>query len=128
MGRKSTEKLRKSKQEKIDAWMLELLPKMQAYSPQKITMDQLAALIGKRKSTIYEYFSSKEEVILYAAQLRIKQLSHYRELIDWEAADVRSVYTMLMELICKGRWHFSTRQRKMYHLTKHSIWYEQTRR
>ena len=102
MGRKSIDKLRKSQQDKIEHWMLALLPKLQSYSPQKITMDELAALIGKRKSTIYEYFSSKEEVLLSAVLCRIKQLQHYKMVIDLEADDVHTTYTTLMELMCKG--------------------------
>lgn len=69
MGRKSIERNRKPLTKKAKAWVRELLPLLQDKELDKLTLDEVAQLIGKSKSTIYSYFSTKEEIYQTAVQL-----------------------------------------------------------
>ena len=62
MGRKSIDKERIQNTQKTDAWLEGLLPLLQDKDLAKLNMDQIAELIGKSKSTIYQYFSTKDEI------------------------------------------------------------------
>lgn len=62
MGRKALEKDRKPLSPKAQLWVRELFPKLQNRSLEKLTLDEIATLINKSKSTIYTYFTTKEEI------------------------------------------------------------------
>lgn len=62
MGRKALEKDRKPLSPKAQIWVRELFPKLQNKSLEKLTLDDIASLINKSKSTIYTYFTTKEEI------------------------------------------------------------------
>ncbi len=62
MGRKALEKDRKPLSPKAQIWVRELFPKLQNRSLEKLTLDDIASLINKSKSTIYTYFTTKEEI------------------------------------------------------------------
>ena len=72
MGRKSIDKNRKGPQDKTDRWLVDLIPKLKDQDLASMTMNDLAKLLGKSKSTLYEYFESKEEILTRAVALRIE--------------------------------------------------------
>ena len=74
MGRKALDKARRPLSEKAKTWMRDLLPKLQDKQLDKLTLDQIALLSGRSKSTIYTYFNSKEEIYLTAIQMVLKDL------------------------------------------------------
>jgi AcrR family transcriptional regulator len=74
MGRKALDKTRRPLSEKAKAWMRDLLPKLQDKQLDKLTLDQIALLSGRSKSTIYTYFNSKEEIYLTAIQMVLTDL------------------------------------------------------
>lgn len=78
MGRKSVERSRKPRSEKTKKWAEALLPLIQQVSLSDLTIDQLAELLGKSKSTLYEYFNSKEEIILYIIEVRLEKIKAYK--------------------------------------------------
>ena len=63
MGRKSVSRKRKAITPKVKQWLSELLIRIQFEDLKQLTMDDIARLAGTSKSTIYEYFNSKEEII-----------------------------------------------------------------
>ena len=75
MGRKALERKRKVPSKKVNIWLAELLIVLQEKNLEKLTIDDIAILASKSKSTIYEYFESKEDVILAACQTRVSVLS-----------------------------------------------------
>ncbi|GAA3520373.1 hypothetical protein GCM10022393_38260 [Aquimarina addita] len=79
MGRKSNDKNRKPKTIKVEQWTQALLPKIRKTELKNITMDELAILMNKSKSTIYEYFATKEEIFEYITQIRIDRLKAYKK-------------------------------------------------
>lgn len=76
MGRKSIERERKPLTEKAKVWVRQLVPLIQDRPLDKLTLDELAELMGKSKSTIYSYFSTKEEIYLTAVQLILEDLQY----------------------------------------------------
>ncbi len=84
MGRKSTTKTRKDKSKKTEQWANTLLPKLKSLSLKSLTMNEIAQLIGRSKSTVYEYFKTKEEVFEYMVQLQLDKLANYTSIINLE--------------------------------------------
>lgn len=102
MGRISSKKKRKSNDEKKKIWMQILLPKVQHMPLQSLTMDDLAKLIGKSKSTVYEYFKTKEELFHLMAQTIIEALDVVLEAINNKADEVKSQYLEVMQVLGSG--------------------------
>lgn len=93
---------RKSISPKVNIWLGELLLLLQYEDLDKLTMDDIARLVGKSKSTIYEYFESKEDILLAACQTRISFLV---ESGLKEAQQERSTverYERLVEIFAEG--------------------------
>ncbi len=84
MGRKSILKNRKEKNQKVEQWTLAILPKLKTADLGELTMDNLALLMKKSKSTIYQYFTTKEEIFEYITQVRIDYLYTYKNQITEE--------------------------------------------
>ncbi|WP_106795015.1 TetR/AcrR family transcriptional regulator [Aquimarina sp. Aq78] len=84
MGRKSVLKNRKEKNKKVEQWTLAILPKLKTADLGELTMDDLALLMKKSKSTIYQYFTTKEEIFEYITQVRIDYLYTYKNQITEE--------------------------------------------
>ncbi|WP_062054870.1 TetR/AcrR family transcriptional regulator [Aquimarina longa] len=78
MGRKAILKDRKEKSKKVEQWTLALLPKLKKVDLGELTMDDIAVLMKKSKSTIYQYFTTKEEIFEYITQVRIDYLYKYK--------------------------------------------------
>ena len=74
MGRKALEKERRPLSPKAELWVRELFPKLQNRSLEKLTLDEIAILINKSKSTIYTYFTTKEEIFTTTVELILKDL------------------------------------------------------
>jgi AcrR family transcriptional regulator len=100
MGRKAIEKARKSKNEKTDQWLRALLPKLQDKELSGLTMDDLAALIPKSKSTLYDYFGSRDEMIIDAVNLKTTELRRYNEVV--KETDTLMRYQKLIEFLGEG--------------------------
>ena len=74
MGRKAIVRERKPLNDKARNWVRDVVPLLQDQALDKLTLDQLAELMGKSKSTIYSYFSTKEEIYQTAVQLVLDRL------------------------------------------------------
>jgi AcrR family transcriptional regulator len=74
MGRKPIARKRKPLTDKARVWVRQLVPLLQDQDLEKLTLDELAELMGKSKSTIYSYFSTKEEIYQTAVQLVLDEL------------------------------------------------------
>ncbi|WP_075341860.1 TetR/AcrR family transcriptional regulator [Tenacibaculum agarivorans] len=74
MGRKALDRERKQLSKKAEAWVKELFYKVQYEKLDALTLDDLAALIQKSKSTIYTYFKTKEELYATMVGMVLKDL------------------------------------------------------
>ncbi len=108
MGRKSKDRPRKPRTEKTEAWMWTLLPKVQDIDLDKLTMDELSAYIGKSKSTIYEYFQTKEEILLYLAQVVMEPLAEELFNSSNKGSSSKDEYIHVIEVLGRGLAGVST--------------------
>lgn len=98
MGRKSIARQRKPLTKKTKIWVREIVPLLQDQSLDKLTLDELALLMGKSKSTIYSYFSTKEEIYGTAVLLILEDL---RYVISPEAVEGDDMETVLRSMLTK---------------------------
>lgn len=102
MGRKSLSKKRKNITTKANKWLSELLVGLQYENLEELTMDDIARIAGKSKSTIYEYFESKEEILQAACQTRTIALTESISNIGSQKLDTVNLYGQLIELFAEG--------------------------
>lgn len=74
MGRKSIEKTRRPLSPKMEIWLDDLIPAISNEDLSKMTIDDIAKLTNKSKSTIYEYFESKQSILYAAVKRRIAKI------------------------------------------------------
>lgn len=77
MGRRPLPKSRKDNEAKKRLWAERALVLFQRGGLADLTMEDIAAYLKKSKSTLYEYFPSKDEIILQALLSRLAILSGY---------------------------------------------------
>lgn len=102
MGRKSLEKKRKIPTKKVNAWLAELLLKLQEENLENLTIDDIAKLANKSKSTIYDYFKSKEDILVAACKTRISILSTLIEEKEKYQGNPVEIYECLLEDFTEG--------------------------
>ena len=74
MGRKAVNKDRKDDEGKKITWSKTLFPYLQSNGLQRLSINDIAKYLQISKSTLYEYFGSKEEIILLAVNQKIASL------------------------------------------------------
>lgn len=102
MGRRPIDKERKPKNSKVEEWTQELLGKLNQTDLGDLTMDDLAILMNKSKSTIYEYFGTKEEIFEYITEVRVNRLKSYRNKISIEMPLKDYDYDTLAHILTDG--------------------------
>ena len=98
MGRRSLEKARKELTPKAKAWVRELVPLLQDKELDKLTLDELAELMRKSKSTIYTYFSTKDEIYQTAVRLVLDDMMH---IVSAEAIEGENMEVVLRTMLLK---------------------------
>jgi AcrR family transcriptional regulator len=95
-------KKRKNLTSKTNRWLSELLEGLQFENLEQLTMDDIARIAGKSKSTIYEYFESKEEILHAACQTRTTVLSESIINVKKQKMDTVKLYGQLIEIFAEG--------------------------
>ncbi len=124
MGRKSILRNRKEKSKKVEQWTLAILPKLKTSNLGNLTMDDLALLMKKSKSTIYQYFTTKEEIFEYITQTRIDNLNTYKAEIAMEVLQLNYNYETLARILTEGAKDISSfylRQLELHYPTAWKI-------
>lgn len=99
MGRKSLEKNRKDNSSKKKTWVRTLFPFLQENGLAKLNIDKIAAYLQKSKSTLYEYFESKEEIILLALTDKLSSLEPALTILEDSNLSYQERYTEFMQTI-----------------------------
>ncbi|MGB1217036.1 MAG: TetR/AcrR family transcriptional regulator, partial [Saprospiraceae bacterium] len=81
MGRKASTKNRKDNPIKKQKWIKELYPYLRDKGVRELRMDAIAKYLGKSKSTVYEYFASKEEIIIGVIALKLEALLGFEAIL-----------------------------------------------
>lgn len=122
MGRKSLLKSRKEKSEKVKKWTQAILPKLKSVDLGELTMDNLAQLMNKSKSTIYQYFETKEEIFEYLTQVRIDHLNTYKKQITGEFSLLGYHHEGLAQILVEGAKDISPFYLKQLQLHYPTAW------
>ena len=101
MGRKSIDKERIQNTQKTDAWLEGLLPLLQDKDLAKLNMDQIAELMSKSKSTIYQYFRTKDEIFDRLVVLKLNQVQDSISSNHDNSATL-ALYEHFVMRICQG--------------------------
>jgi len=102
MGRKSLSRKRKPISNKVNRWLSELLVQLQYEDLEQLTMDDVARIAGKSKSTIYEYFESKEEILQAACLTRTNVITESISKLNQQQQDTVQRYAHLIEIFAEG--------------------------
>lgn len=104
MGRREREKLQKSVE------ILQAAERLfSEHGFNKVSMEEVAKEAEFSKRTLYQYFSSKDELI---AALVIRSFQAFKTFIDKE---LRGLHTGLEKLIAVGEAHLTFRKNNLYH-------------
>ena len=122
MGRKSAAKQRKEISPKVNTWLSQLLIKLQHENLEQLTMNDIARIANKSKSTIYEYFRSKEEVLRAACQTRITILFNSINQINEQQLTGVERYSQLIEIFAEGTTGISIAFLQSIRLNYPSVW------
>lgn len=99
MGRKSLDKERKELTERQVQWIEELFPKLNERGLHKLSMNAIAKMMGKSKSTVYEYFPSKEILVESVIQFKLNQLANFQEILYSDQYPFDQRYLKVMDHI-----------------------------
>lgn len=102
MGRKSKDRARKKLTAKAEKWVRKLIPLLQEKELDKLTLDQISELSGKSKSTIYTYFSTKEEIYFKVTQLVLEDLKFAASSDAISGEDMEQVLRSILLNISNG--------------------------
>lgn len=81
---------------------MQLLIDLQHEEISSLTIDDLARIAQKSRSTIYEYFESKEEVLTKICELKVKELSYLLESINTDAPGSVQKFEKFIVTFSKG--------------------------
>lgn len=99
MGRKSSNKARKDNPKRRREWIIELYPYFRDNGLKDLRMDKVAELLGKSKSTVYEYFNSKEEIVAETIVYKLETLIGYEQILMNKEESLKNRYLLLMEFM-----------------------------
>ena len=109
MGRKSIDKDRKDDEGKKAAWSKALFPYLQSHGLQRLSINKIAKYLNLSKSTLYEYFGSKEEIILLAVSQKIDTLLPAIQLLKVEEESFENRYWKFFHYITENSKDISSR-------------------
>jgi len=99
MGRKAVDKTRKVNPKRRREWIEELYPYFRDNGLKDLRMDKVAQLLGKSKSTVYEYFKSKEEIVAETISYKMELISGFEEILMNKEEGLKDRYIQLMEYL-----------------------------
>ena len=81
MGRKSSDKIRIKNKKKLNEIVSKLKLVFSKHETSKYTMDAIATEIGISKSTLYQYFSNKDEMVDAVFDAFVNEINLIKEII-----------------------------------------------
>jgi len=100
MGRKSTERYRYKDQEIKEKHTVRFMVYFQNNGVEKISMSRMAKDLGMSKTTIYNHFTSKEEIIEAAITYKLNVISEYQTVLENITLPYTERYRKAMLFFC----------------------------
>jgi AcrR family transcriptional regulator len=108
MGRKALSKDRKKNQNITREWMRELFPYFQANGLRGVTMDLVAQELQKSKTTLYEYFQTKEELVMCSVEYKLEKIQGFVAILENESLGFLDRYYQALQHLAKHNSDIST--------------------
>ena len=99
MGRKAVAKNRKQDVDKKQEWADALFPFFQQHGLKGITINKMAKWLEKSKSTLYEYFKSKEEIVTLALLSKMEGMKDYEQILNDEQISYINRYINFIQFV-----------------------------
>lgn len=99
MGRKALNKNRKNNREKISEWAEVLFPIFQKNGLKGLTMDGVARYLNKSKTTVYDYFQTKEELLQHLIAYKLDQIRGYEKILEDSKLNYAEKCSQLLEYL-----------------------------
>lgn len=103
MGRKSTNKFRMTNSAKREEWIRSLYPFFRIRGLMGFSMEEVAGFLDVSKATIYNYFTSKEEIIDHYVATKLNDLDNVNLIFNNKGYPLieryeKSLYHLLQEM------------------------------
>lgn len=102
MGRKAIERHRKKNQKKTIEWIKQLFPYLQETGLKGVTMDSVANILQKSKTTVYDYFQTKEELLSLIVNHKLQEIRGFEQIIKNNQVDFLDRYYQTLEFLAKN--------------------------
>jgi len=101
MGRQSLSKERIRDPKKREAWARQLSPLFMERGIQGVSMDEMAAALGKSKATVYKHFESQEDIIAMAIAQKLDDLRHFQPILEDANKSYQDRYVLAVATISR---------------------------
>lgn len=103
MGRNSTNKFRMTNSAKREDWVRSLYPFFRVRGLIGFSMEEVAGFLNVSKATIYNYFTSKEEIIEHYIASKLADMDQFNSIFDDKQYSLivryeKSLYHLLQEM------------------------------
>ena len=99
MGRKAIPRERKNNPSKMGDWTQKLFPYFQKVGLDHVTMDEIAEYLGKSKTTLYDYFQTKEDLLALIISEKINAIKGFTAPLNNGAEDFPVRYKTTIEFL-----------------------------
>jgi AcrR family transcriptional regulator len=101
MGRQSIAKERIKDPKKRDAWIEQLLPHFIHNGIKATPIDEVVAILGKSKATIYKHFESHHEIVSLVIARKLNDLKHFVPILADASKSYQERYVLAVAYISK---------------------------
>ena len=102
MGRKSIDKKRSKNTKKKDNIIKKVIPIYSKYGLKDLTMNELAKELGITKATLYNYFSTREEIVEGTLRYILDNIKVFEHVIRDEKIDYIERYYKSVQILCEN--------------------------
>lgn len=101
MGRQSVEKKRIKDPRKREAWVDLLLPCFIQNGIKATPIDEVVAILGKSKATVYKHFESHHEIVSLVIARKLNDLKHFVPILGDSSKSYQERYVLAVAYISK---------------------------
>lgn len=101
MGRQSVEKERIKDPRKREAWVDLLLPCFIQNGIKATPIDEVVAILGKSKATVYKHFESHHEIVSLVIARKLNDLKHFVPILADSSKSYQERYVLAVAYISK---------------------------
>lgn len=101
MGRQSLEKQRIRDPKKRVVWAQQLYPILMERGIRGMSMDDMAAALGRSKATLYKHFESQQDLIGAVIAQKLDDLRHFQSILEDDAKSYQDRYVLAVASISR---------------------------